>query len=158
MITTRIDPTPAIAKLEVMKRRLRAGVRAEVENGAARLLSRVQAKLSGEVLEARSGALLRSIQAETNEDEDGFGAQVFSDGSVPYARIQEYGGRVNIPALTPVHAKALAFAYGGRMVFAKSAAAHVVDIPERSYMRSSLAEFADAFTADIRRIVSDALS
>jgi phage gpG-like protein len=158
MLSANIDPAPAIAKLDVMKQRLRAGVRGGVKNGAGRLLSLVQAKLSGEVLQARSGALLRSIHVETNENADGFGARVFSDGSVPYARIQEYGGRVNIPALAPVNAKALAFAWGGRMVFAKSVAAHVVDLPERSYMRYSLAEFADTFTGDIRQTVADALS
>jgi len=158
MITAQIDPAPAIAKLGAMKQRLRADVGAGVDNGAARLLSRVQAKLSGKVLQAPSGVLLRSIQVETDEDEDGFGARVFSDGSAPYARIQEYGGRVNIPALTPVHAKALAFVYGGKMVFAKSVSAHVVDLSERSYMRSSLAEFADGLSGEIRQIVADALS
>jgi hypothetical protein len=158
MITTTIDAAAAIAKLAAMKDRLRANVRGAADEDAARLLAIVQGKLSGEVLNSRSGALFRSIRVESVEDADGVGARVFSDGSVSYARIQEYGGRVNIPALEPVRAKALAFAYGGRMVFAKSAAAHVAHIPERSYMRSSLAEFAATFADGVRKVVADALA
>ncbi|MGH6878879.1 MAG: hypothetical protein ACREHV_16085 [Rhizomicrobium sp.] len=157
MITASIDPAPAIAKLDAMQQHLREGVRTAVQDDAGRLLSIVQAKLSGEVLNARSGALLRSIHAETDEDADGIGARVFSDGSVPYAHIQEFGGRMSIPALAPVSAKVLAFAYGGRMVFAKRTVAHVVDIPERSYMRASLAGFASIFADGIRKLVADAL-
>jgi phage gpG-like protein len=157
-ITAEIAAERAIAEFDALPGKVRASARDAVAEDGARLVSIVQAKLSGDVLQSRSGALLRSIKAETNEDADGVGVRVFSDGSVPYARIQEYGGRIAVPQIVPVEAKALAFAYGGRMVFAKSAAAHVVDIPERSYMRSSLDEFAAAFVADIRKIVTDALA
>jgi phage gpG-like protein len=157
MITAQIDPTPAIAKLDETKQRLRANVRGAVEDGAAQLYSRVQGKLSGEVLNAGSGALSRSIRSEIAEDTDGIVARIFSDGSVPYARIQEYGGRINIPAIGPVQAKVLAFADGGRKVFAHKTVAHIVDIPERSYMRSALDEFAAAFADDVRNTVMDAL-
>jgi hypothetical protein len=58
--------------------------------------------------------------------------------------------------MTPVNAKALAFAYGGRMVFAKRTAAHTVTIPERSYLRSSLAEFAERFVDGIRKVALEA--
>jgi hypothetical protein len=77
---------------------------------------------------------------------------------VPYARIQEYGGRLDIPAIAPVQAKALAFAYGGRLVLAINAAAHSVVIPERSYMRSSLDEFSSTFANDIGNAVADAFT
>jgi hypothetical protein len=156
VITTQLDAPPAIAKLETLKKRLRTGVGEAVESAAARLRAIVQAKLSGEVLKARSGALRDSIRAAM--DADGTAARVFSDGSVPYARVQEYGGRVNVPAMAPVNAKALAFAYGGRMVFAKHAAAHVVSLPECSYLRSSLAEFAPVFLDDIRKVVTENLA
>jgi len=154
MFTARVDAASAIAKLNALQSKLRAGVREAVEEDAARLLALVCDKLSGEVLNARTGNLLRSIRSETSDN----GARVFSDGSVPYARIQEYGGRVSVPAIEPVNAKALAFAYDGRMVFAKRTAAHAVDIPERSYLRASLDEFAPAFLDDIRKLVAEALA
>lgn len=158
MITATFDAARAVAKLAATRDRLRAHVRGAVDEDAARLLAIVQKKLSGEVLNARSGALFSSIRAETLEDAVGIGARVFSDGSVPCARIQEYGGRISIPEVVPKNAKALAFPFGGRLNFARSAAAHMIDIPERSYMRASLAEFAASFTDGIRRVVTDAFA
>jgi hypothetical protein len=158
MITVDFDTAPAVEKLDALKERLRAAVRSCIGNGAGRLLSIIQGKLSGGVLNSRSGALLNSIRAETVEDTHRIDARVFCDGLVPYARIQEYGGRLNIPAIAAVHAKALAFSYGGRLVFAKTVAAHCVVIPERSYMRSSLDEFSSAFANDIANTVADALA
>ncbi len=156
MIITRTDTGAAIAKLDALKERLRATARNAVEDGGNRLLSAVREKLSGDVLNSRSGALLRSLRMEIAGNTDGFSACVFSDGSVPYARIQEYGGRLNIPAIAPVHARALAFAWNGRLVFANHTAAHVVDIPERSYMRTSLAELADTFADDLQHGIAEA--
>lgn len=151
-----IDAMAAIAKLEALKDRLRTDVREAVEDGASALASRVQTKLSGEVLQARSGALRDSIMAEVSEDAPGVGARVSSDA--PYARVHEYGGRINIPEIVPRNAKALAFEYGGRLVFAKRTAAHVVTMPERSFMRSALAEFAPVLIDDIRKVVAEAIA
>jgi phage gpG-like protein len=156
VIMARVDTTAAIARLEDMRERLRAGVGDAIDDGAVRLLALVRTKLSGEVLQARSGALRDSIRAAT--DADGAGAQVFADGSIPYARIQEYGGRIDMPEIAPDKAKALAFAYGGRMVFAKHTAAHVVDIPQRSYLRSALAEFAPALLDELRKAARESLA
>lgn len=154
-VLTKIDATAAIAKLEALKQRLRARVRQVVEDGASELQARVQTKLSGEVLQARSGALGDSIKTEVVEDADSIGARVSSD--VPYARIHEYGGRINVPKIAARNAKVLAFEYGGRMVFAKRTAAHVVTMPERSFMRSALAEFAPLLLDDIRKVTAEAL-
>jgi hypothetical protein len=158
MITIEVGTAPAIAKLDVLAQSLRSATRNAIENGGNQLLSIVQGKLSGEVLNARSGALLHSIRALTSEAANSVETRVFCDGSVPYARVQEYGGRLNIPAVVPVRAKALAFAYEGRLVFATSTAAHVVDIPERSYMRASLDEFEATFAQSIHQSVADALA
>jgi hypothetical protein len=157
MIEMQVDAGPAVARLEAVSQRLRANTRDAMEDGVERLLAIVQGKLSGEVLNSRSGALLHSIRAESVNATNGIEARIFSDGSVPYARVQEYGGRLNIPAIAPVRAKVLAFAYEGRMIFAKSVTAHVVDIPERSYMRASLDEFEAACVEGIRQSVADAL-
>jgi|SRR5438105_8245833 len=155
MITANIDVVPATAKLARIARETRAGVRSACESAAQTLLAIVQRKLSGEVLRARSGALRRSIRADVAEDARGVTASLSSDGSLPYARIQEYGGRIALPALAAINAKALAFAYEGRLVFAKRAGAHAVTIPERSYLRASLTEFAPALADSLRKVAGD---
>jgi phage gpG-like protein len=157
MIAMDVDAAPAIAKLEALTGKLRFAAQNAVQNGCNRLLSIVQGKLSGEVLNSRSGALLRSISAEITETGNGIEARIFSDGTVPYARVQEYGGRLNIPAIVPMQAKTLAFAYEGRLVFARSTAAHIVDIPARSYMRASLDEYETAFAVNVQQSVREAL-
>jgi phage gpG-like protein len=152
MILAKIDAAPAAAKLARFAKAVRTGVRGACETAAQTLLAVVRQKLSGEVLAARSGALRRSIRAEVADDSRSVQARVFSDGGVPYARIQEYGGRIALPAIAAADAKALAFVYEGRLVFAKRAAAHVVTIPERSFLRASLAEFAPALSESFRKI------
>lgn len=156
IVTTEVDAAAAIAKLHALKERLRANVRQAVEDGADELRQLVQTKLSGEVLQARSGTLRDSIRTEVSEDAGGIGARVSSD--VPYARVHEYGGRIAVPDIVPGKTKALAFDYGGRMVFAKRTVAHVVTMPERSFMRSALAEFAPLLLDDIRKVTAEALS
>jgi len=157
MIATFVDAATALDGLAAWRRAFRARLRDAFAAETAALRERVRTKLSGGVLTAKSGALRASIRAETAEDGDAFAARVYSDGSLPYARIQEYGGRIAVPPLAAKAAKALAFPYGGKIVFAKRTAGHTVALPERSYMRSSLEEFAPAFADSMRRIVADGL-
>ncbi len=56
------------------------------------LEARVKANLSGAVLNERSGRLLASITSGTVDDGDSSQGYVASAG-VPYAAIQEYGGK-----------------------------------------------------------------
>jgi phage gpG-like protein len=150
VITAKVDATAAAAKLDALPARLHQGASAAVETGTRQLLASVQRKLSGEVLNARSGRLRASIAASVA----GLEGSISSD--VPYARIQEFGGLVNVPEMAPVRARALTFSYGGRLMFAARTAAHTVNLPERSYMRTSLAEIAPVFVARIRKIVEEA--
>ena len=155
MMSADVRAAGAIESLGTWRDALRARLRRSFAASADALLLSVCDKLSGGVLRPKSGALRASIRAEVSEDASGFAARVWSGGSLPYARIQEYGGRIEVPAIVPKTAGALAFGYGGRMVFAKRARAHAVQIPERSYMRTSLAEFAPLFDDAIRRLAAD---
>ena len=158
MITASIDASGAIAKLKNIRMAVSSRVTDAVERGTKAVLERVQEKLSGEVLKARSGRLKNSIVETGLSTNSGVIADfVATDGSVPYARIQEFGGRIDIPEIVPRSTKALAFEYGGKLVFAKRAAAHTVTIPDRSYLRSALAELSLALTDGIRKIVTEAL-
>lgn len=152
-----VDTSSVAAKLAALPDKVRAGVRQAVQAGALRLLSKVQQKVSGDVLQVRSGALLNSLR-ETGllDSGDRISGGITTDAALKYARIQEYGGKIDVPEIAPVNAHALAFEYAGRVVFAMKTAAHVVEIPERSYMRSSLDEVAPAILDDIRKVIVEA--
>jgi hypothetical protein len=81
---------------------------------------------------------------------------VTTDAAVKYARIQEYGGKIEVPEIAPVQARALAFEYGGKLVFAMKTAAHVIEIPEHSFMRYSLAEIGPEIIDAIRKVAAEA--
>lgn len=152
-VTVQVDPTQAIARIQSVPGNVRVEVRKVVQSSAYDLVRRIQDKLSGEVLNVRSGNLRRSIhETGLTDSGDVISDGAASDASVDYARIHEYGGRINVPEIVPKSAKALAFNYGGKMVFAMHAAAHVVNMPARPYMRPSLAEMAPSFIDALRAI------
>jgi phage gpG-like protein len=156
-VAIEIDAAGATAKLAALPDKVRAGVRQVVHAGALKLLAKVQQKVSGDVLQVRSGALLNSLRETGFSDSgDAISDGVTTDAAVKYARIQEYGGKIEAPEIAPVNARALAFEYGGKLVFAMKTAAHVIEIPEHSYMRSSLAEIAPSILDDIRKVVASA--
>ena len=152
-----VDTNSAAAKLAALPDKVRAGLRETVQAGALKLLSKVRQKVSGDVLQVRSGALLGALRETGLSDSgDAISAGVATDAALKYARIQEYGGRIDVPEIAPVNARALAFEYGGKLVFAMKAAAHIVEIPEHSYMRSSLAEIGPELIDAIRKVAAEA--
>src|SRR5271154_6932377 len=81
----------------------------------AELIDRVRQKLSGEVLEPRSGALRDSIRGDNSV---GLVVVVGSFG-IPYAAIQEFGGTTSPHDIFPSTARVLAFVTGdGQEAFA----------------------------------------
>ncbi len=152
-----VDTSSAAAKLAALPDKVRASVRQAVQAGALKLLSKAQQKASGDVLQVRSGALLNGLrESGLSASGDAISDGVTTDAALKYARIQEYGGRIEIPEIAPVAARALAFEYGGKVVFAMKTVAHVVEIPEHSFLRSSLAEIAPDIIDDIRKVVAEA--
>jgi phage gpG-like protein len=120
------------------------------------LEDRIQQKLSGEVLQARSGALAASIISSIENDESETSVSISSTG-VPYAAIQEFGGKTAAHAIVAVKAKALAFSMGGEQIFAKSVHHPGSIIPARSYLGSSLSEMSDEIEIGFKQAVLDAL-
>ena len=104
-------------------------------------------KLSGEVLNVRTGALRSSVSHEVAEDGDSVTVKVFSSG-VSDAAIHEYGGVTKPHDIVPTKAKALHFIMGGKDVFAKIVHHPGSRMPERSYIRSSLADLLDEGSLD----------
>ena len=116
---------------------LTSAVRDKVEELQAKLLAKVEANLSGDVLQTRTGALKSSIAVAIDVGADAFGVSMTSDG-VAYAAIQEYGGHIAAHDIVPVKARALAFAGAGGTVFARRVHHPGSVIPARAPFGSAL--------------------
>lgn len=113
-------------------------------------------KLSGQVLNRRSGLLQASLFSEVVDDGDGIMGKVGTD--TPYAAIHEFGGIIKHPGGTAYLLNA-----GGLAQFVSNSSdlaanlprtkPHDIPMPERSYLRSTLAErqaeIRDAMTAAV---------
>lgn len=98
---------------------VKAALIEEAQSMRADLETRIRDKLSGEVLNVRSGALLASISTRVEEDGDDIVITAASSG-VSYAAILENGGKTAAHDIVAVKAKALAFLAHGAQHFAKS--------------------------------------
>jgi phage gpG-like protein len=146
----------ADARLTAYPAALTAALSAKAAELAAALADMVKNdKLSGGVLNARSGALRDSIAASVSADADGGVASVGSEGDVKYAAIQEYGGKTSAHEILPVKAQALAFVIGGAQLFARRVEHPGSLIPERSYLRSSLDDVRDEIVAALAEAATE---
>ncbi|MGD0722257.1 MAG: hypothetical protein ABR970_14560 [Roseiarcus sp.] len=136
------------ARLDAWPAALRAVLAQKVALLAAALADKVRTeKLSGGILNARTGALRESILAEAGAEGEMILARIGVVGEVKYAAIQEYGGKTAAHEIVPTKAAALAFVAGGALRFARRVEHPGSRIPERSYLRSSLSEMADDIVA-----------
>ena len=131
---------------------LASAVRAKVEALQSQLLAKVEANLSGWVLQSRSGALKASIMASIDVSADAVTARIASIG-VPYAAIQEYGGRTSPHDIVPVKAQALAFVGAAGPMFARRVHHPGSLLPARPYLGSAL----DALHPDIAGGLKDSI-
>ena len=131
---------------------LAAAVEAKALALQERLLARVEANLSGDILQTRSGTLKASIVASLTADPSSVSVAVASRG-VPYAAIQEYGGTTPAHDIVPVKARALAFAG----VFATRVHHPGSTIPARSYLGSALEAMHDEIAGGLKETVLEAL-
>ena len=145
--------TELAAWLAALPGAVRLAFLAKAQTLAESLATKVDAKLSGEVLTPRSGTLRSSISSELSEDDSTAGASVFVAGDVPYAAILEYGGVTKAHVIEAANAKALVFSWQGKDVFFKYVNHPGSVIEAHSYLRSSLDETED----EIVQGVMDAL-
>ncbi|MGA2412661.1 MAG: phage virion morphogenesis protein [Candidatus Binataceae bacterium] len=144
------------ATLAAIPERLRDTLSSKATALAAELQAKIQQKLSGAVLNQKSGALARSI-ATTVDDSSANVSVSIATGDIPYAAIHEFGGVIPPHQIVPDKAKALAFILGGKQAFAARINLPAITMPERSYMRSSLAEMADEIREGLSEAVAEAL-
>jgi phage gpG-like protein len=145
------------AQIEGYPAALQAALSAKAAELAAALADLVKSdKLAGAVLNTRSGALSDSIAASVTADADGVLASVGSEGDVKYAAIQEYGGKTSAHEILPAKADVLAFLIGGAQHFARRVEHPGSVIPERSYLRSALADMNDEILAALAGAADEA--
>jgi phage gpG-like protein len=147
----------ASAALADLPERLRDALAATASTLAAELEAKVQQKLAGGVLNARTGALARSIVTTIEQSAAGVSVTIGSDGDVKYAAIHEFGGVIPPHEIVPDKARALAFLIGGKQAFATRVNLPAVTMPERSYLRASLAEMADEIADAMTDAIADAV-
>ncbi len=142
MLDVRLNDT-ASAALAVLPERIRDALSEKANALAAELQAKIQQKLSGDVLNMKSGAPAASIGVSIEESTAGVSVRIATSPDVKYAAIHEFGGTIPPHQIVPDKARALAFLVGGKQVFATRVQLPTVTMPERSYMRSALAEMAD---------------
>ena len=108
-------------------------------------------KLEGIVLHHRTGRLIRSVHQDVEVKEGSVVGSVYAGKDAPYGMVHEYGGTFHIPMHTRQMTRTWTELRGKsrRKVKAEGALvmvrAYDVTYPERSFMRSTLAEFKETF-------------
>ena len=116
-------------------------------------------KLTGQVLNVRTGRLRRSINAEFQELGDGL-IQGLVGTNVPYAKIHEFGFNGEQQVKEYMQKRKQVF---GRMLkdpIQVTIRAHVrkINLPERSFMRSALEELRPEFIEELQAATKRGLS
>lgn len=151
-----------IAKYDSAGPRVQASMAREVTAIILKLEGHIKKdKLSGQVLHVRSGDLRRSVHAVLPVElvgSTGVIGKVAQSGDVKYGGIHEFGGRTPAHVIEAKKASVLAFMMGGKQVFAKRVNHPGSQMPERSYMRSGLADMKDEIGPRLQTAVKRGIS
>lgn len=142
-----------------MPGRLRAKLATVIQRLAIKFQAHVKEdKLSGQVLNVRTGTLRRSINQRVTIGASRIFATVGTN--VEYAGIHEYGGVIPAHTVVPVRARALRFMPRGGSEFIFRMRAEIPDVvmPERSFLRSVLREMEGEIQSEITRAAEEVLS
>src|SRR5271156_2523995 len=129
---TVVGDREVIQRFSEIPQKAHEGLLAEITRLALDIQAHVvEDKLQGQVLNKITGKLASSIQHDVTDGGTSIIGRVYSNSSVSYAGIHEFGGYV--PDRCPVSAQAMHWGSGGRDVFAKFARGF--NMPERSFLR-----------------------
>lgn len=149
MITvTAVGMQKLVARVSAMPNNVHKALLKKITFLSLKMERRIKQKLSGEVLNVRTGDLRRSIHHEIEDGPTAIYGIVFSTGGrskqPPYAEIHEKGGTIQHPGGTPYlnfHGKTYFVskqsAIASRLPVTK---AHAIRIPARPYMSSTFGE------------------
>jgi len=143
------------AKFESMPAAVHAALLQKVSGLVLKLEAYVKTrKLSGQVLNRKKGALIRSIGSKVEQATQAVWGIVFQSSDVPYGGIHEYGGTTSAHIIIPKKASVLAFiGKMGTKAFATKVNHPGSKMPERSYMRSSLREMSAEISMGLKETV-----
>ena len=150
--------TELVAKLDAIPAKLRSDLVRRVSALSVQMEALVKRKLSGQALNVRSGNLRDSIVHDVDYTGSAVSGAVFSDNSVKYGRIHEYGGTTRPHVIEPKDPDGvLAFKVGGRQVFARRVNHPGSKIPARPFMRPSLEEMKPKILASFQEAAAKAI-
>ena len=141
-----------------MPGKVQAAAKSSLDIWAAELAGYIKSdKLSGQVLNRRSGRLSASVLPLQQQSGDSVSGGARGGGGVPYAAIHEFGGLIPAHQVVAKNAQALSFTIDGVRRFAKSVQIPDVQMPERSYMRSGFEDKAPQGIEMLRAAVREAI-
>lgn len=156
-----------IARAENMPAKIRAALKAKIQELALKLQRKVQVEhLSGptgphslsvgpNTDNHTGGQLRRALFQTVTANADEIVGKVAFSADVPYAAIHEFGGTINLPEIVATKAKALHFMIGGKDIFVKRVRAHSIRIPERAPLRTGFKEMLPEIEAGMRAAVDE---
>jgi len=136
---------------------IQGGVQKEIMRLALKMTGKVMGKLSGDVLRVRTGRLRRSIHPEWDFRQGYSGATVGTN--VEYAAIHEYGfsGSVQVKSFQREMTKAFGKPISPTQVTVRAHTRNV-NMPERSFLRSTLREMNSEITDSLQVAVTKELN
>lgn len=135
--------------LGITRANMLAALKTEIRRIAVDVSGHVKdKKLSGQVLKVQTGRLRRSINFRVGESETGIEATVGTN--VEYARVHEFGfkGTVNVKA----HMRK------GKQAYQVRAHTRQVNLPERSFLRSTMTDMRAGIDQRIARVIGQAIA
>lgn len=145
MITVQVDSNAVRLKLDAMPEAVRSGVKRTVGELAQTLRSHIaNDKLLGQVLNRKTGHLGASLLWKVEDSAQGITGTVATGKNVPYAKIHEYGA---------VFDRLVTMAWGRPV---KEPKMHTFHYPERSFMRTGLADMREDIVTTLRDAVMKA--
>jgi hypothetical protein len=148
--------------LRTMPEVLVADVKQSIGVQILRLQRRVIGKLSGDVLQSRTGALIAAVKAGTwvKQTPGKIVGVVGNAGATKEVAIafaaQEYGASIAARILSARQAAALRFTLNGQFVFAKQVMLPAIKIPEHSFLRTSFRELRGSMAEEINKAAQPA--
>lgn len=141
--------------------RIRAEVHVQMEDSMVELYMYITgAKLSGQVLNVRTGRLRAAVGSRVYESGDEVIGEVYVPlDKVPYARLQEMGGKTKAHIIRPKVRKALRFIGADGDEVITSLVNHPGSVmPERSFMRSGLHDMTTRILNDLNDAIARAVN
>lgn len=127
------------------------------EDMASRVSQRMKEKVSGEVLNVRTGRLRNSLYARVYVGTEKVTLSFGSRWDVPYASIHEYGGMINHPGVPETQGGVMPMRdkRGVIQKFSKSVLPHTIWMPKRSYIKSTRDEMVPSINAALRQAINE---